>query len=304
VKVGSQSIQTDKVIIATGTRRERQEWLNYTEDLPTLTSTFEKIVILGGDVGGVELAWLMRNLGKEVYLIEKQDSLLYYLDKDLREAVTNYFRKIGVKLFLNTEVSKISKNLVVTQKGDEISGDVIFLTYGRKTNIEGFEKLSKDGKYIAVDEYLRTSVRNVYAAGDIIGTHTAHEAIYAGVIAGINASGGNEVFNAEGIPKVVYTHPQIAYVGKSEGKCVKVQVASLTRSLVDKDTEGFFKLCTQGEEIKGAFAFMPYAEEAVTLVSLLMRAKVKLRQAIHMIPPHPSYMEAVYEALLRILLTQ
>jgi len=80
---------------------------------------------------------------------------------------------------------------------------------------------------------LRTSVGNVYPASDIIGTH---EAIYSGVIAWINTSWSNEVFNTEVIPEVVYTHPQIAYVGKSEGKCVKVQVASLTRSLVDKDT--------------------------------------------------------------------
>ncbi|MEM4911745.1 MAG: NAD(P)/FAD-dependent oxidoreductase, partial [Metallosphaera sp.] len=242
VNVGSQKIQADRIIIATGTRREREEWLNYTEDLPNLSSNFERVVVLGGDVGGVEMAWLMKNLGKEVYLVEKQSSLLHYLDKDLRDAVTNYFRKIGIKLFLNTEISKISRNSVITRTGEIISGDMVFLTYGRKTNIEGFEKLSKDGKYVSVNEYLQTSIKNVYAAGDIIGTHTAHEAIYAGVIAGINASGGDEKFNRENIPKVIYTHPQIAYVGRPEGKCVKIQTISLTRSNIDRETEGFFKL--------------------------------------------------------------
>jgi dihydrolipoamide dehydrogenase len=300
VRVRNSEIISDYIIIATGTYREKIEGILYTEDLAYLNNDYKKIIILGGDVGGIELSWLMRVLGKEVILIDKQDSLLHYLDRELREAVTNILKRLGVKIYLGKEVIKINKNKLVLNSNEEIEGDAIFVTFGRRPNLKGFEEVSHN-KYILVNEFLQTNMHNIFAAGDVIGTHTAHEAIYAGIIASKNILGQRLSFQKDAIPKVIYMHPQVAYVGSTnEGKCVKIQLAGLTRAIIDRSTEGFFKLCVRDSRIIGAIALMPNAEEVITLVSILMKLNVPLDNLINFILPHPSYLEVITEALLEL----
>lgn len=293
---GNSSINVDKILIASGTRRERVKGLKYTEDLPYERGDYQKVIIIGGDVGGIELSWLLNRLGKEVALVDRNSSLLSNVDKDLSTVVTSYFNQLGVSLYLGEEVVKVNDNSVTLKSGKVISGDAVFLTYGRKTNLEGFEEIPHD-KFIYVDEFLRTETPNVYAAGDIIGTYTAHEAIYGGVIAGKNILGYNEEFIAEGVPKVIYTHPQIAYTGVPSGKCVTVNTLSLTKSIIDRDEGGLFKICERDGKVTGAIAFMPEAESVVSLVSALIRLEVSLKDALNLILPHPSYLEVLSESL-------
>ncbi|WP_338603195.1 NAD(P)/FAD-dependent oxidoreductase [Sulfolobus tengchongensis] len=299
VNAGNTSLAADKILITTGTRREKLDGIRFTEDLAYSKDDYNSVIVVGGDVGGIELSWMMRKLGKEVHLIDKNNALLQNVDNTLSEIVTNYLAQMGVKLHLGRSTSKINSNSVVLESGEIISADSVFVTFGRKPNIEGFEEIAHN-KYINVDEYLRTQVPNIYAAGDIIGTFTAHEAIYGGIIAARNILGENREFLVEGIPKVIYIHPQIAYVGVMSGKCVTLNTLSLTRTIIEREDEGFLKLCARDDRITGAVAFMPNAEDVISIISILIRYQIPLKDAVNLVLPHPSYLEAVTEALMKL----
>ncbi|QGA53311.1 NAD(P)-binding protein [Sulfolobus sp. E5-1-F] len=299
LNVNNETIKTDYIVLATGTYREVVKGIIYSEDLPYLNKDFQSVIIVGGDVGGVEFGWMLRKLGKEVVLIDKQPSLLPYLDNEVSSAITNYFSKIGVKLYLNRSVKEMKEKEVVLENGEKLTADVVYMTFGRKPSIQGFEEVNHN-PFVIVDEYLRTSVSNIFAAGDIIGTHTAHEAMYAGKIAALNITGGKKVFNKQGIPKVVYTYPTIAYVGNMEGKCIKINLAEVGRAITEKETDGFLKVCVKDDKIVGAQAFMKDAEEVISLISLLIRYNVKVSEIKDYVAPHPSYIEAITELLNRL----
>ncbi|TRM75494.1 pyridine nucleotide-disulfide oxidoreductase, partial [Sulfolobus sp. E5] len=299
LNVNNESLNPDYIIIATGTYRERTRGIIYSEDLPYLDRDFNSVILVGGDVGGIEFGWLLRKIGKEVFLIDKQNSLLPYLDKDISNTITNYFSRIGVKLYLGRIVKEMKENEVILDNGERLTADVVYMTFGRKPSIDGFEEI-KHNPFIQVDEYLRTSLSNVFAAGDIIGTHTAHEASYAGKIAALNIVGERKVFNTLGIPKVVYTHPTIAYVGRMEGQCVKFSLSNLGRAIVEKETDGILKICVENDRIVGAQAFMKDAEEVISLISLMIRFNMSVNELKDFVAPHPSYIEAITEVLSRI----
>ncbi|AKA74541.1 NAD(P)/FAD-dependent oxidoreductase [Saccharolobus solfataricus] len=296
VHASNTSLAADKVLVSTGTRRERLGKVKFTEDLAYTNEDYNKVVIVGGDAGGIELGWMMKKLGKEVHLIDKNDLLLQNIDRTLSEIVTNFLSQIGIKLYLGKKVSKIDETSVTLEDNQKISGDAVFVTFGRKPNIEGFEEIPHE-KYIYVDEYLRTQIPNIYAAGDIIGTFTAHEAIYAGIIAAKNMLGEKREFIVEGIPKVIYIYPQIAYVGTTNGNCVTFNTLNLTRTIVERESEGFLKICERDNRVIGAVAFMPYAEDVISLISVLIRYQISLKDTIDLVMPHPSYLEAITEAL-------
>lgn len=299
LNVNNESIQTDYIVLATGTYRERIKGIIYSEDLPYLNKDFNSVILIGGDVGGIEFGWMLRKLGKEVILIDKQSTLLPYLDKDISNAITTYFEKIGIKLYLNRTVKEMKENEVILDNGERLTADVVYMTFGRKPSISGFEEVKHD-PFIIVDEYLRTSVSNIFAAGDVIGTHTAHEAMYAGKIAAMNILGYKKKFNKNGIPKVIYIHPTIAYVGKMEGNCIRYNLASLPRAVTEKETDGFLKICVKDDKIVGAQAFMKDAEEVISLISLLIRLNIKISDIKDFVAPHPSYIEAVTELLDKV----
>ncbi len=299
LNVNNESLKLDYIIIATGTYRERTKGIIYSEDLPYLDKDFNSVILVGGDVGGIEFGWLLRKIGKEVFLVDKQNSLLPYLDRDISSTITNYFSKIGVKLYLGRIVKEMKEKEVILDNGERLTADVVYMTFGRKPSINGFEEI-KHNPFVQVDEYLRTSLSNVFAAGDIIGTHTAHEATYAGKIAALNVMGGKNVFNTLGIPKVVYTHPTIAYVGRMEGQCIKYSLSSLGRAIVEKETDGILKICIDNDRIVGAQAFMKDAEEVISLISLMIRFNMRISDIKDFVAPHPSYIEAITEVLSRI----
>lgn len=160
--------------------------------------------------------------------------------------------------------------------------------------------MTSEGK-IEVDEFMRTKVNGIYAAGDVTGSYTAHEAIHKGFVAGINATGGRKKYEGNAIPKVIYTEPQIAYVGRTEGICRKTNMTEIVRAVAEKRTEGFVKICRDEQgRITGGVAFSERGEEIITFVSTLMRIGVKVSDAIDVVLPHPSYLEAVWETLLRL----
>ncbi len=172
-------------------------------------------------------------------------------------------------------------------------------TFGRRPSLEGFEEIKGD-KWVNVDEFMRTNVNNVYAAGDVTGSFTAHEAIHKGIVAGLNATGEKRTYDGTAVPKILYTHPEIAYVGSTEGKCVKLNMTEVVRAVTERSTEGFIKVCADETGIlKGGVAFSERAEDIISVLAILIRLRVKLEDAKNLIFPHPSYLEGLWEALRR-----
>ncbi len=294
INVGGQSVDADSIVLATGTEKPRVEGAIASDDIPYIEGEFKKVGLIGGGVGGVEYGWLFKALGKEVHVFEKESKLLPYLDEDLRAEVTKYFQRLGVKLHFGG-MAKVEKNKVVF--GDEVVDlDLIVFTFGRKPSLSGLEE--SFSSWIKTDERMYTGVGRIFAAGDVTGSFTAHEAIHKGVVAGKNAVGQKEVYSGEMVPKVIYTEPQIAYVGKMDGQCVRVNMVENPRAVAEKETEGFVKVCQKEGRITGAIAFSERAEEIVTLASVLSR--LPLSEARDFFAPHPSYLESLWEALRRL----
>jgi dihydrolipoamide dehydrogenase len=294
LRVNNETLRVDGVIVATGTKRPEG---TATDDLPYLND-FHRIAVIGGGIGGVEYAWLLRKLGKEVHVYEAEDLLLPKHDPDLRRAVTSHFQKLGVRLHLKAR-ARVEGNKVITEEGTQ-EFDVVLFSFGRKPNLEGIEVPTDERGFVRVDQFMFTGISNVYAAGDVTGSFTAHEAMRKGIVAALNLLGQRTAYDGTSVPKVIYTHPQIAYFGDvSNGDCVKVQVASLPRAVTEKESEGFVKVCFKEGRLAGTVAFSPEAEGVVTLASLMRgkRAEEILLEQI----PHPSYLEAIWEAARQYL---
>jgi dihydrolipoamide dehydrogenase len=294
LRVNNETLRVDGVIVATGTKRPEG---TASDDLPSLND-FHRIAVIGGGVGGVEYAWLLRKLGKEVHVYEAEDLLLPKHDPDLRRAVTSHFQKLGVRLHLKAR-ARVEGNKVITEEGAQ-EFDVVLFSFGRKPNLEGIEVPTDERGFVRVDRYMFTGISNVYAAGDVTGSFTAHEAMRKGIVAALNLLGQRTAYDGTSVPKVIYIHPQIAYFGDvSNGDCVKVQVASLPRAVAERESEGFVKVCFNEGRLAGTVAFSPEAEGVVTLASLMRgkRAEEILLEQI----PHPSYLEAIWEAARQYL---
>ena len=301
IEVSGQTYRPDKILIATGTLKPEVKGAITSDDLPYLDKDFKKVVVIGGGVGGIDYAWLLHKAGKEVHLVEKESLLLAKHDQDLRNAVTNYFKRIGINLHLNTE-AKIEEGKVKLSNGEEIQADYIVISFGRKPNLIGFESIPHK-YFIDVNEYMETQIKNVYAAGDVTGSFTAHEAMHKGYVAGLNMKGIRKSYNGNAIPKVISTSPQIAYVGNTDrGKCVKIDMTSLPRAIADKETEGFVKVCEDNGKIIGAVAFSERAEEIISLIALGIKLNASIDNLIDFHYPHPSYLEIIWEALREIKL--
>ncbi|BFH72371.1 NAD(P)/FAD-dependent oxidoreductase [Sulfurisphaera javensis] len=301
VEVSGQVLYPDKVLVATGTLKPEIKGTIASDDLPYLTKDFNVVTVIGGGVGGVEYGWLLHKVGKEVHIVEKDNLLLPKHDMDLRNSVTNHFKRIGVKLHLRTE-AKIEEGKVKLSDGSEIKSDIILMSFGRKPNLNGIESLPHD-YWIKVNEYMETPLKDIYAAGDVTGSFTAHEAIHKGYIAGLNMKGVKKAYDGTAVPKVIYTMPQVAYVGNTDrGRCVKVELSSLGRAITEKRTEGFVKICEENGKVIGGVAFSERAEEIISLIALGIKLKATVDELLDFHYPHPSYLEIIWEILRRFKL--
>lgn len=301
VEIKGQTLYPDKVLVATGTIKPEIKGTIASDDLPYLTNDFNSVTIIGGGVGGVEYGWLLHKAGKEVHIVERENLLLPKHDMDLRTAVTNYFKRLGVKLHLNQE-AKIEDNKVLLSDGTQIQSDIILFSFGRKPNLNGIESLPRD-YWIKVNEFMETPLKDIYAAGDVTGSFTAHEAIHKGYVAALNIKGKKKIYDGSAVPKVIYTAPQIAYVGNTDhGRCVKIEMVGLARAIAEKETEGFIKVCEENNKILGAVAFSERAEEIISILALGMKLKASIDDLIDFQYPHPSYLEIIWEVLRRFKL--
>jgi dihydrolipoamide dehydrogenase len=310
VRVGPEILKTKFILIATGSKP--QELKNMPFDAKKIISSDEaldlkeipkKLLIVGGGVIGCEFASLFSALGSEVSLIEMMPQLLPGIDKEVARKMESIFKKKGIKVNTNTDAA-------TAQLGDY---DLVLVCVGRspQTLGLGLEKIGvnlEKGKII-VDEYLKTNIPNIFAAGDCTGgIMLAHFAAYQGEVATENIAHPDSLRKTDNssIPNCIFTDPEIATVGLSEQELkdeeiniYKFDFLGLGMARILDETEGFIKIISDREtdEILGASIIGPRSSELIAVLTLAAKSHLKVSRVRDTIFAHPTISEAIPEAL-------
>ncbi len=281
-----------------------------------LERTPKNLLIVGGGYIGCEWASIFSALGCPVTIVEMMDSLMPMLDAELVRELAKRFKKAGVDIHLKTKVESISSGGAgVTAKldsGEELEFEKVIVSVGRKLNSDalGLEEVGIDIEKgaIKVNEFMQTSVPNVYAIGDVTGRMLlAHVAYRQANIAVGHIAGGSEAMNYRVVPACVFTYPEIGTVGMTEteakeaGESVKTGKFSYRASgkaLCMGETDGFVKLVARESdgEILGAHIIGPHATDIVAEAALAMQLECTAEELVRTIHAHPTIAESLAEA--------
>ncbi|MCC5910202.1 MAG: NAD(P)/FAD-dependent oxidoreductase [Clostridiaceae bacterium] len=317
-------IKAKNIVIATGTeacslkniKKNETTIITHKEaiDFENLPS---KVIIVGGNVEGCEFASLYAELGVEVVLIEKENSLLKGNDADLVAPLESYLMEKGVEIYKGfgaTEVVEEKSGVKVTlEDGREVEGEKILITMGRKPNFpDGIEKLNLaiEKDKIVVDSNLKTNIPNIYAIGDINGIlGMAHVAIQQGIaVANHILYNKMVIMNYEVLPRAIFTIPEIAGAGAQEDELVHKNIFYKKGYFSFSDTwrgfskgmeDGFVKvLIGKDNRVLGVWMVGEEASELVGLLGVLLHNQVTTDEIINNLTVHPSLSEAFMEAIL------
>jgi dihydrolipoamide dehydrogenase len=326
-----ETITGKNVIIATGSKPsglpflpiDKKRIITSTEAL-NLPEVPKHLVLIGGGVIGLELGSVYARLGAKVSVIEYMDSLIPTMDKQLGKELQKSLTKIGMEFYLGHKVTGATvagEEVTVTfdtPKGEkkELKGDYCLVAVGRVayTDSLGLENIGiaveERGKKIAVDEHLETSVKGIYAIGDVIrGAMLAHKAEDEGTFVAEIIAGQKPHINYNLIPGVVYTWPEVASVGQTEEqlkeKGVKYKSGSFPfkasgRARASMDIDGFVKVLADAttDEILGMHMIGPRAADMIAEGVVAMEFRASAEDVTRMSHAHPTYTEAIREACL------
>ncbi|MEM4971622.1 MAG: dihydrolipoyl dehydrogenase [Sulfolobales archaeon] len=315
-------LKAKKILLATGTDpadlpgiRVDGEAIHNNRTIIGLKRKPSSILIIGGGYIGVEFASIFAKIGVEVTVIEVMQNLLPGMDPDISRAAERILRSLGVKIYTGTTVKSLAAKggevSVELSGGDSLSAEKILVAVGRKPKqISGIEKLGvklDEKGYIVVDRSMRTSHPNIYASGDIAGPPLlAHKAFAQSLVAAENIAGRNIAFDPKAIPSVIFTDPEIAFVGISENEAkkqgykarsVKLPLGGVARAAIEEVEEGFAKIVFDEEtkEILGFYVVAPHASEIISEAVLAIEMGATLEDLSLTIHPHPTISEVLEE---------
>jgi len=327
----SQEITGKNVIIATGSKpsslpfikNDKKRIITSTEALK-LTEIPKHLILIGGGVIGLELGSVYARLGSKVSVIEFMGSIIPTMDKSLGKELQKVLQKLGMEFYLGHKVTGAEvkgKEVTVTfddPKGEkkELKGDYCLVAVGRiaYTDNLGLENIGitveERGRKITVDEHLETSVKGVYAIGDVVkGAMLAHKAEDEGTFVAEIIAGQKPHIDYNLIPGVVYTWPEVASVGQTEEqlkeKGVKYKTGSFPfkasgRARASMDTDGFVKVLADAttDEILGVHMIGPRAADMIAEAVVAMEFRASAEDIARISHAHPTYTEAMREACM------
>ncbi len=322
-----ETMQADAVVIATGTEPamvslplpEGYKPMT-TDDLLDIKSLPSRLAIIGGGVIGVEMASVFARLGTHVEIIELLPEILAPLDEDLRKFAEGEFIKAGIgvnKAAKTKSVSGIKGNLRITlESGKVIETDEILVAVGRRPQSNGFAEvgIALDHKgYIQVDDYLQTTVKGIYAIGDVTGkVQLAHVASAQGMCCAEAIAGKAYPMDYSVVPSCVFSSPELASVGLTEKQCrnkgfkIKTSLEPFMfngKAMVEGDVNGFVKIIADSDtgRILGIHIAGGSANTMIHEGALALYMKATVEQLARMIHAHPTRSETV-ESAARICL--
>jgi dihydrolipoamide dehydrogenase len=284
----------------------------------------KKLGVVGAGVIGLELGSVWSRLGADVVILEALDDFLYMADRDIAKTAAKSFAKQGLDIRLGAKVTsaKVSKGKVAVHYEDSdgvqsLEVEKLVVAVGRRPFTDGLfaddSGIETDERgFIVVDDECRTGVKNVFAVGDCVrGPMLAHKGSEEGVMAADLIAGEVAELNYGVIPSVVYTAPEIAWVGKTEeevkasGRAYKTGTfpfAASGRAKAMEQTEGMVKIVSaeDDDEILGVHIIGPMAGELISEVVLAMEFQASTEDIQRTVHAHPSLAEAIHEASLAV----
>lgn len=275
------------------------------------------LIIIGGGVIGMEFASFFNSMGTEVQVVEMLDKILGPMDKELSDMLQAEYAKRGVKFYLGHKVTGIHGQEVTVEKDGEsftLHGEKVLLSVGRRPVTKGFglETLALEPfrNGIKVNEYMQTSLPNVYACGDITAfSLLAHTAVSEAEVAIDHILGKARAMGYKAIPGVVYTNPEIAGVGKTEEELQtsgtpyqvkKIPMAFSGRFVAENEMgNGVCKLIlAEDGTLIGAHLLGNPASELIVIAGIAIEKGMKAEELTSFVFPHPTVGEILKEALL------
>jgi len=310
LKVEDKTIQAKSFLIATGSKTAELATLKFngqniisSDELLEIKDLPRSLLVVGGGVIGCEFASLFCALGASVTIAEKMPQLIPAEDPEIARKLESTFKKKGIKVNTNFDAATLNIN----------DYKLVLVCIGRapRTDGLGLERIgvNLERGRVAVDDYLRTNVPNIYAAGDCTAKiMLAHYAGYQGKVAAGNIADPAHAVKADNpnVPSAIFTDPEIASVGLSEEKAkqagfdVNVKkfdfLASGMARIMD-EADGFIKVVTDKRDgtVLGASIIGPKATELIATLALAVSAKLKSSQLKETIFAHPTISECIGE---------
>ncbi|MDG1961395.1 MAG: dihydrolipoyl dehydrogenase [SAR86 cluster bacterium] len=330
-KDGTETLETKNIVIATGSSPINIPVAEINnKDIVDSTGALEfdsvpkKLGIIGAGVIGLELGSVWSRLGSEVTVLEAMDEFLPMADKRISKDVLKEFNRQGLNINLGCKVTSAlsnKKDITVTYENNgntnELKVDKLIVAVGRRPNTEDLlDKncgLSIDEKgFIPVNDFCETNVQNIWAVGDVVrGPMLAHKASEEGIMVVERIAGKHAEMEYDLVPSVIYTHPEVAWVGQTEEdlssagiefKTGSFPFAASGRALASGESTGFIKVIAdkKTDTILGVHAFGPSAADIVQQGVVAMEFGASAEDLGLTIFSHPTVSEALHEAALAV----
>jgi dihydrolipoamide dehydrogenase len=321
---GEEDVTFKQAVIATGSYPLRPPIDGIDSDrcvdstrLLAQTEVPKRLVVLGGGIIGCEFASIFRRFGSEVTVVEMLPTLIPQEDADASTELAKQFKKRGIEVHLETQVDKVEEThgeLFVHFGGDTKACDLMLVATGRGPLVEGLglEEIGVEfdkKKGIAADEHRRTTVSHIYAVGDCAGYwQLAHTAFREGEVAAENAMGHEAVVDNRGVPRPIYTDPEIAGVGLTEAEAREqygddvltgmFPWAANGRALMQNETVGWVKSIHESRygELLGIVMVGPHVTDLIEAGVVALDAEATVETVADGMAAHPTLSEAVKEA--------
>jgi dihydrolipoamide dehydrogenase len=331
IVVGDETLEARHVIVATGSKPRALPGAEFDEKLIlsntgalAMAEVPKRLGVIGAGIIGLEMGSVWRRLGAEVTVLEALPAFLGIADEALAKEAAKVFGRQGLKIELGVRITSIEKKKTVNiqymasdSSSKTLECDRLIISIGRLPNTEGLNaagvglKLDERG-FIAVDDDCRTNLPNVWAIGDVVrGPMLAHKAEEEGVVVAERIAGQKPHLDFNTIPSVIYTSPEIAWVGKTEQQLKAEGVAyragvfpfsANARARALGDTTGLVKFLAaeKTDEILGVHIMGPMAGELIAEAVVAMEFRGSAEDIGMITHAHPSLSEALKDAALGV----
>ncbi len=285
--------------------------LSSTEAL-ALTDLPARMAVVGGGYIGLELGTAFAKLGTQVTVIEAEDRLLPTYDKALTAPVVKRLKALGVTIMTGTKAQGFENGVLSTDQGD-VSADKVLVTVGRRPRTQGIGveelALTMNGPFIRIDQTCQSSMRGIYAIGDVTGEPMlAHRAMAQGEMVAEHVAGHAVEWDKQAIPAVCFTDPEIVTCGAQPGevegtKSAEFPLAANGRAMTCEAENGFVRVVWRESDhaVLGLQAVGAHMSELSAAFSLAIEMGARLEDMGATIHAHPTQSEGLQEACLKAL---
>ncbi len=327
------SYKSKNIVIATGSEVASLPGIEIDENniisstgALSLKKVPKTLAVIGGGYIGLEMGSVWSRLGAKVTVIEYLDFITPGMDREISNEFKKILTKQGIEFKMGAKVNTVKKSSngvlinftdVKNSKNENLEFEKVLVSVGRKPYTEGLNlskvgvKKDKKGR-IEVNEKLQTSIKNIYAIGDVIkGPMLAHKAEEEGIAVAEILGGQAGHVNYDVIPGVIYTSPEVATVGKTEEqlkeenkdyKVGKFPFLANSRAKVNNETEGFVKILADSktDKVLGVHIIGPHCGDMIAEMALAMEFGASAEDIARTCHAHPTHTEAIKEAALAV----